>query len=247
MRPRALLPVLAAALLPLVGAAPAALPFGVGEELVFSMRSHRFGALGTGVMRVDGPEELRGERAWLLRFDYRGRIGPVSAEDRTRSWLVPGRMSSLRYRKHERTPLGSRSEEVELFPAERRWEAPGRASGRSPTDAPLDELSFLYFLRTLPLRDGAVYTLDRHFDPERNPVVVRVVGRTRLSVPAGEFSTVEVVMEVKAPAHAKGKRGVVQLHLTDDARRTPVRIESTAPLLGVVVLSLRSHTPAPGR
>jgi len=223
-----------------------ALPFSVGEELTFRVRSSRFGTLGTAVMRVDGTEVVRGHETWVLRFDFRGRIGPVVAEDHTRSWLCPRSLMAFRYRKQERTPLGSRREDVEMFPSERRWEGADGTRGSSPTDLPLDELSFLYFLRTLPLADGESHTLERHFDTGRNPVVVRVVGRTRLSVPAGDFAVVELTMQVKDPARGRG-RGAVRIHLTDDSRRLPVRIESSAPWLGAVVLSLESQDPPPGR
>ncbi|HEX7241038.1 MAG TPA: DUF3108 domain-containing protein [Longimicrobiaceae bacterium] len=250
-RARAVVVPAACALLLAAGAAadarpaPSGVPFQVGEELTFRVRSSRFGTLGTAVMRVDGTEVVRGHETWVLRFDFRGRIGPVVAEDHTRSWLCPRSMSAFRYRKSERTPLGSRREEVEMFPSERRWEGAGGTRGSSPTDLPLDELSFLYFLRTLPLEDGSVDVLERHFDTGRNPVTVRVAGRTRLSVPAGDFATVGVTMQVKDPARGRG-RGAVRIHFTDDARRTPVRIESSAPWLGTVVLSLQSRDSRPG-
>ena len=207
---------------------PPALPFRLGEGLAFRVRSSRFGTLGTALMRVDGTEVVRGHETWVLRFDFRGRIGPVVAEDHTRSWLCPRSMTAFRYRKQERTPLGSRREEVEMFPGERRWEGVDGTGGSSPT--------------ALPLTDGASDTLERHFDAGRNPVVVRVVGRSRLSVPAGDFAVVELTMQVKDPARGRG-RGAVRIHLTDDARRIPVRIESSAPWLGAVVLSLESQGP----
>lgn len=216
-----------------------AVPFAVGEELTFQARSSRFGSLGTGVMSVEGGETVRGRRTYLLSFRFRGRVGPAVVEDRTRSWFDPRGLASLRYEKHERSPLSSRTEEVEMYPAARRWEAADGTVGGSVTDAPLDELSFLYFLRTLPLADGDAYSLDRHFDPRRNPVRVRVVGRSRLSVPAGEFSTVEVEMRVKDPDRYGGE-GVIRMFLTDDARRIPVRIVSSMPVVGSVTLSLRS-------
>lgn len=219
--------------------APADLPFAVGEELIYRAGSSRFGNLGTGAMRVEGPEEVRGRETYLLRFDFRGRLGPLALEDRTRSWILPREMAALRYRKRERAPLLSGGEEVELFPAEQRWESAGGDGGRTPSDAPLDELSFLYFVRTLPLADGDVYTLNRHFDPGRNPVTVRVLRRERLVVPAGEFPTVVVEMRVQDRRRFHGP-GIIQMHLSDDDSRMPVRIESSFPLIGPVTLLLES-------
>src|SRR5690606_11555826 len=103
--------------------------------------------------------------------------------------------------------------------------------------APLDELSFIYFLRSLPLEEGESHALARHFDPERNPVVVRVLRRERVSVPAGDFATVVVEMRVKDQRTFAGN-GALRLYLTDDARRIPVRIESSAPVVGAMTLLL---------
>lgn len=215
------------------------LPFAVGEELVYQVSLGRLGRAGRGTMRVEGPEQLRGRDTYVLRFDFRGRVGPVVVEDHTRSWLDPRSMASLRFTKQERSPLGSSREEVDLFPAQREWRSASGESGRSPTDAPLDELSFIYHIRAMPLADGDVYSCTRHYESERNPVTVRVLGRGRLRVPAGEFSTVLVEMRVKDPRRY-GKEGVIRLHLSDDARRIPIRIESQMPVVGSTVLSLES-------
>lgn len=197
-------------------------PFALGEVLSYRAVSSRFGTFGTGTLRVDGPEELRGQSTIRLSFDFRGRVGPFRVEDQTRSWLVADDMSSIRYTKRERSPLGSRNEDVDIVPGERR----------------LDELSFLYHVRCLPLEDGKTYSLALHFDPGRNPVVVRVLRRERTVVPAGEFATVVVEMRVKDSRF--GGNGTLVLHLTDDATRVPVRIESSAPWVGATRLLLES-------
>lgn len=239
---RVLAPALAALVLALSGSVPAPqLPFAPGEEAVFR-GSNRLGRIGTGTMAVEGPEEVRGQAAYVLRFDFRGGVGPVRVEDRTRSWFDPATRASVRYSKRERSPLSSRVEEVEMDAAARHWSSAGGGGGEMPTAAPLDELSFLYFIRTLPLREGESHTLARHFDAGRNPVTVRVVGRETLRVPAGEFRTVEVEMRVRDRARYRGE-GVIRMHLTDDARRVPVRIESNVPRAGRLVLSLERYTP----
>lgn len=220
-----------------------ALPFAVGEVLSYRAVSGRFGTIGTGTLRVDGPEEVRGYSTIRLSFDFKGRVGPFRVEDRTRSWLAPAEMTSLRYQKRERSPLGARDEDVEVFPAERRWTSGGARGGETDVAAPLDELSFLYHIRCLPLEDGRTHTLTRHFDPSRNPVVVRVLRRERTTVPAGEFQTVVVEMRVKDSRF--GGKGALVLYLTDDARHLPVRIESSAPWLGATRLLLESAQGAP--
>jgi hypothetical protein len=235
----------------LAGQTREALPFQVGEELTFRVSVARLGSVGRGVMRVDGLEDVRGRQTYRLRFDVHGRLGLLGIEDRATSWFDPQRRHSLRYRKHERNPVNSRSEEVEMFPAERRWSGAG-AGGAMLTDAPLDELSFLYHVRTLPLRPGDSYTIARHFDTERNPVSVRVVGRDTVDVPAGRFAVIAVEMRVRDGERFRGT-GMIRLLLSDDAHRVPVQMESSVPVIGRTVMRLESsrhaiaaRIPAPG-
>lgn len=217
----------------------AARPFAPGEILSYKAVSGRFGAFGTGVMRVDGPLDLRGEATLQLSFDFRGRVGIFRVEDRSRSWVSEGGFTSLRYERHEKSPLGNRSEEVNIFPAELRWEGKNGKEGDTPCEHPLDELSFIYFLRTLPLAEGDEYSLTHHFDPGRNPVRLKVLGRERIQVPAGEFATVVVEMRV-----SDERISAMRLYFSDDAARLPVRIESSAPWVGTTRLLLQSVSRA---
>jgi hypothetical protein len=222
--------------------APASLPFGPGESLAYRVSAGRLGRVGRGVLRVAGPERMDDQSVLLLSFDVRTRIGFAVGVDSTRSWLDPQRMESLRFYKRERNPLTKSLQDVRIFPAQRRWQAADGEAGSTSTDAPLDELSFLYFIRTLPLRPGDAYEFDRHFQAGRNPVDVRVLRREPLTVPAGTFQTIAVEMRVKDPQHYGGE-GVILVWLSDDDARLPVRIESAVPVLGRAVLSLEAHSP----
>ena len=221
--------------------APERLPFGIGERLTYRARAARMGVTGHGAMWIEGPITVRGRRVYLLRFDFRAGLGPVKAVDETESWLDPAAMASLRFHKHERHPLSKYSERVELFPSEHRWTAEDGRSGETLTDAPLDELSFMYFIRTLPLEPDSTYRFNRHFEVGRNPASVRVVRRETVTTGAGEFPTILVEMRVKDPRRYRGE-GVIRINLSDDARRLPVRIESTMPIVGNAVLALESYT-----
>jgi hypothetical protein len=230
---------------PAPAAPDAARPFGAGEHLTYAVRVSKLGQVGHGSMWVEGPVDVRGTAAVLLRFHFRTRVGFVTASNETDSWIAADRMASLRFRKRERHPLSRHDEAVELFPAEQRWEG-SEGAGRSPTDAPLDELSFIYFLRTIELRPDTTYQFDRHFDPARNPTTVRVVGHETLTTEAGEFRTTIVEMRVKDRRYRDGREGVIRINLSDDACRLPVRMESSAPVVGKAVLTLAAHRHAPG-
>src|SRR5687767_11101568 len=91
------------------------LPFTVGERLTYRVRMPQLRASGRGTMWIEGPVEVRGTPTYLLRFDMKARLGPIQGTDRTDSWLDRHRLSALRYAKHERHPLSSHREAVELF------------------------------------------------------------------------------------------------------------------------------------
>jgi uncharacterized protein DUF3108 len=221
------------------------LPFDSGERLRYRVSVGRMGAVGDGEMTVDGPVRVRGTETLVLRSEIHARFGFVTKTELAESWIDPTRMAALRYTKRTRGTFTRDDEQaVELFPDNQRWQDQRGHVGQSPTTAPLDELSFIYFLRTLPLNSDTVDRVVRHYDPARNPITVRVLGRDTVRTKAGTFPTIIVEMRVKDPRRYGGE-GVIHLHLSDDAFRYPVRIESTVPVLGATVLTLESYTRPP--
>ena len=221
-------------------------PFVVGERLIYRVRIAGTGATGRGEMTVSGPVELRGVGVLILKSEMKAGVGPLTGTGRTQSWLDVERMAALRFVNDERRVMARHRESVEVFPETRRWTAADGSTGTTPSDAPLDELSFIYFIRTLPLLADTRFEVNRHFDAERNPVNFRILGRETITTRAGEFATVLVEMRVKDPRTYRGE-GVIRIHLTDDACRLPVRIESTMPDVGRTVLTLESATRPDGR
>jgi hypothetical protein len=191
-------------------------------------------------MWVEGPVDVRGASALVLRFDSRIRFLLVPGLSKSTSWFDTARGSSLRFSKHEQNPLTHSDDSVEIYPNEKRWTSADRGSGQSPTASSLDELSFIYFIRTLPMTPGATYSFDRHFDPVRNPVKVSVIRREVIPTPMGELHVMRVEMRVLDPRHYQGE-GLIRIHLTDDACRLPVRIESRMPIIGTAVLTVTSE------
>ena len=223
---------------------PAALPFQPGEALTYQVRVSRVGDVGTGRMWIEGPVTEGGTSVWRLRFEMEAGKGPIRASDRTTSWLDPLRFAIHRFEKSERHLLSRSEERVTIDSLTKRWSDAGGRSGPLGNDAPLDELSFIYLLRTLPLDSGAVLRLDRHFDAARNPTIVRVVGRDTLTTPAGNFRTRIVEMEVRDPKRYRGT-GTIRIHIDEGGCHMPVRIESRMPVLGVTTLTLTAwlHPP----
>jgi hypothetical protein len=217
-----------------------ALPFSVGEKLTYEVRIAKGGKVGTATMWIEGPVDVRGVSTYLLRFDSRIHIAFLSAVSRSSSWFDPLRGSSLRFFKHEQNPLARHDESVDLFPDLKEWKTPSGEVGQSPSSTPLDELSFMYFIRTLPMIPGSIYSFDRHFDLARNPVTVSVIRREVIPTPMGELRVILVEMRVRDPQHYKGE-GIIRIHLTDDECRLPARIESTMPVVGTATLTIASQ------
>jgi hypothetical protein len=224
----------------------ARLPFDVGERLTYAVRIGGVGAAGRGEMSVSGPVDIRGVETLVLRSEMKAGVGPINGTGRTQSWLDIDRMAALRFVKDERRVLSRHHESVEVFPETQRWKADDGTSGATPSSAPLDELSFIYFIRTLPLTADTTFEVSRHFDTSRNPVGLRILGRETVTTKAGEFATVLVEMRVKDPRNYRGE-GVIRINLTDDACRLPIRIESAMPDVGKTVLTLESATRPDGR
>ena len=217
-----------------------ALPFSVGEKLTYEVRVGSGGKVGTATMWIEGPVDVRGISTYVLRFDSKIRIAFLTAVSRSSSWFDPLRRSSLRYFKHEANPLTRNDEAVDLFPDQKEWKSAKGEISQSPSDTPLDELSFMYFIRTLPMTPGATYRFDRHFDTARNPVTVSVIRREVILTPMGELHVFLVEMRVRDPRHYKGE-GLIRIYLTDDDCRLPARIESTMPVIGTAVLTIDSQ------
>jgi hypothetical protein len=217
-----------------------ALPFAVGERLSYDTRAGGIG--GRAEMWIDGPVEVRGTPAMVLRFSFVTKIGPFGVSDQTTSWWDARRSATLRFEKRERHLLDRHTEEVEIDGGTGHWRATDGREGDGPSAAPLDELSFIYFIRTLDLTGDSTMRLQRHFDAERNPTIVRVVGRDTITTPVGVFGTREIEMRVRDARHYRGE-GIIRLSISDDACRRPVRIESRIPGAGNVVMTLAAASP----
>ena len=110
-----------------------------------------------------------------------------------------------------------------------------------PTTEPLDDVSFLYFTRSLPLEVGDEYTLDRYFKESGNPVVIKVLGLETIEVPAGKFETIVVQPFIQTKGMFS-QGGEAKLYFTNDERRLLVQMKSKVPVVGSLTLQLKGIT-----
>lgn len=217
-------------------------PFTCGERLSYAVHAGP-GLNGHGEMWIDPVSELRGTAVMVLHSEVTGGFGPFKASDKTMSWLDIEHMTALRFTKSEHYPMGRFEEEVDIDGAARTWHAADGRSGSTLSGQPLDELSFIYALRTMHIPDDTMLSLTRHYDAARNPTTVRSMGRASVTTPMGTFATREIEMRVQDSRRYRGE-GVIRISLSDDACRRPVRIESMMPNAGTVVMTLTGAEPA---
>ena len=107
---------------------------------------------------------------------------------------------------------------------------------------PLDDGTFLYFIRTLPLVLDQTYSFDRYFKPDRNPVTIKVVRKDTITVPAGRFAAI-VVQPIIKTTGIFSENGHAEIWLSDDANHIMLQMKSGLPF-GSINLYLTSYRPA---
>jgi hypothetical protein len=108
---------------------------------------------------------------------------------------------------------------------------------------PLDEGSFIYFMRSVPLEVGKSYQFNRYYHLDRNPVIINVERREHISVPAGEFDAIVVRPIIKSKG-LFSENGDAEVWFSDDSTRTLLRLKSKLPV-GTLYLELKQAENTP--
>jgi hypothetical protein len=176
-------------------------------------------------MSLAGLDSVRGQSVWRASFTVAGGIWPLTVHDSITSWFDSTSFAPIQSARDLREPRYKASKLFEIFPDRRTYRL--RGEPEQPTVAePLDDVSFVYLVRTLPLEPGQCYELRRYFRLEGNPVVIRVVRRDTVSVPAGTFPAILVQPEITTSA-IFSNNGHAQLWISDDSARVPVKLETS--------------------
>lgn len=214
-------------------------PFGPGERMEYQVKLGVFSA-GEGYIAVEGVDTVRGHPTYHLSMGLKGGILFAKVDDTYQSWLDTRSFVSRRFIRDVHEVKYNSFKEWMIFPEEGRWEQIDEDHADvMGTSEPLDELAFIFWLRTLPLEIGETYTSNRYFMNDGNPVVIHVLRKERKKVPAGEFNTI-VVQPVIRTKGLFGQGGKAEIFLTDDAARQLVYLRSEIPVVGSVTLHLRS-------
>lgn len=223
--------------------AVAPVPFGPGERMTYQVNLGFLGKVGNGSMKVVGVDTIRGHPTYHLRFDLKGGVLFAKVDDRLQSWLDVSTLVARRFEQDQKEVNFKRHRIFDFIPEERkavRLDKEGEVD--LPTDEPLDDVSFLYFVRTLPLEVGQTYSFNRYFKEDGNPVVLKVLRKETVTVPAGTFSTI-VVQPIIQTDGLFGEGGEAEVYFTDDERRLLVQMRSKVPVVGRLNLYLESYSP----
>ncbi len=227
-------------------------PFAVGEELQYDVTWGPV-TVGRAAFRVEALETLRGVPTFRLAMELKGGIPLYRIDDRTVSWLAVEPYRSLRfeqvlrqggYRRHRRWELDHETltraredwdEEIEEYrPNPRQKDIP------IPFGA-LDEVDYLFLVRTLPLTVGHTYRFERYFEDDGNPVIIQVLRRERVRVRAGTFETI-VVRPIIQTDGMFSEDGEAEVYISDDESRLIVQLK-TKMATGTINMFLREYDP----
>jgi len=221
---------------------PAVVPFGTGERAEYQVKLGGV-SVGSGSMEVVGLDTVRGHQTYHASLRVSGGLPLMRVDDRFDSWIDVEGLFSRRFKQNQRELSFRRNRTYEFFPEERRYERVNSDDrGQLPTNQPLDDVSFLYYARTLPLEVGDRYVLDRYFKADGNPVILEVLRKETVKVPAGTFNTVVVRPIIKTDG-LFGEGGEADVYFTDDPRRLMVQMRSKVPLVGSLSLHMTSYKP----
>ncbi len=236
-----------------VGAAPdqsaptsgrAKVPFGVGERMEYEVRFGRL-KVGNAHMEVVALEHLRGRPAWHTAFWVQGGNFLYRVNDVYESWIDAETLSSLRFVQELEEGGKNTTRRFEIFPERAVFIQTNKKDAKEEKSVsnPLDDGSFLYFIRTIPLVVGETYDFERYFRPDRNPVRIKVLRKERIRVPAGTFNAVVIQPVIKTKG-IFSENGHAEIWLSDDDRHIMLQLKSRLSF-GSLNLFLKSYYPSP--
>jgi hypothetical protein len=212
----------------------------VGEHLEYEAKTGIF-PLGTAALWVAGVDTVRGDSALHIRFLIKGGNTLYRINNEWDSWVGLSDFTSRRFvQDHEEGGRKYRNA-YEIFPDSGYYRQDGVDSVMATSPLPLDDAAFFYFVRFVELGAGR-HEFDRYFKPDRNPVVLEVVGRDTVDVPAGRFDCIVVQPVIKGGGIFREK-AEGRMWITNDARRLVVQIRSKIAFVPIT-MRLRKITPA---
>ncbi len=214
--------------------------FGLGERLEFSVKYGSISA-GNAVMEISETTMVDNHPCYRVvstanSNDFISLFYKV--RDSVQTYLdVPGLFPHL-FMKHLREG-GYKNDRLTAFDQKNHLAITGKDT--IPTYSFVqDPLSALYFVRTQELVPGKDISIDSHADRKNYPILIKVLKRDRVEVPAGKFDCVVVEPVMRAEGIFKAK-GNIKIWLTDDEYKMPVMMKTEVYFLGSINAQLSKY------
>jgi hypothetical protein len=220
-------------------------PFGPGESLRFSIEYGMIKA-GSAWLEVAPMEVYKGRACYHLvsRAESNDVMSSIyKVRDRIDSLIDAEGLYSYRYRKRTREGSYKKDYDVLYDPAAGKARySDGKKFDTRPWS--MDGLAAFYYVRHMPLEIGKDISIPHHSDESTGTIVVKVLARERIEVPAGAFDCV-VIEPVMAGGGLFKNSGRLTIWITDDERRLPVLMKSKIPVgsIDAVLQEFRSGKP----
>jgi len=226
---------------PVIRAAPA-VPFPVGERLSFSAKYGVF-SVGNAVMEVVGIDTVHGVEAVHIRFRITGGALWYHLDQTMESWVGLYDFRSRRFAIIQDERDKHRERRYDIYPDSGFYREEGRDTTFATVLDPLDDGAFLYWIRTVPLEVGKKYEYARYFRPDRNPVIIEVLKRERVSVAGKKWRALVVRPRIPQARGIFAEKSETRIWLSDDEQRLVLAIQSNFSF-GQVTLKLKDYKPS---
>jgi hypothetical protein len=218
----------------------------VGERAEYDLKYGIIRA-GTATLGVTGIDTVRDRPAYCFRLTTSGGVNLAlyrySIRDTMRSWVDTASFRTLRFNQDQMDGGRARVKRYEIYP-DRSVFTDGSKEEEPSVSDPLDEIAFLFFVRSQPLEVGATQTWSRYFKPKSNPVTLTVLRRDTIEA-AGRLWPTIVVRPVIKTSSLFAEGAEAQVWIADDPSRVIVQV-NTKLKVGSITMRLRSYN-APNR
>lgn len=218
---------------------PVMVPFGEGEKLVFNVQ---YGIVNAGEATLEVRNISIFDSISCYNIVSNARTNDVfsvffKVRDRFVSLMDTTALVSVRYESNIREGKFRRQESVVFDQKTHRAYYDDKDMPIAPRTQ--DVLSSMYYVRALPLEPGQNIALANHTGGKNYPLLIKVLGRERVTVEAGTFDCLVLEPFLRGPAIFQQK-GRVTVWVTDDQYKIPVLVKSKV-VIGAVSAVLKSY------
>ena len=205
-----------------------------GEQLKFGLYYSGI-KVGTAYIKNRGIVDINGRSAYVIQTSAFS--APVidtvfKVRDINLSWLDAQNFYSLGYSQSLREGHYQRDEWVlfdypaKIYHGELSKKSGSREISGTLTAPVLDMLTALYFVRGQNLENGKDVVFDIINREEQYPLIVKIIKRETIKTPAGKFKCVVVEPQFRGEGIFVSKGKSLQVWLTDDERKLPVKMKT---------------------